>query len=42
MRREDALKAIQEEFDGIGALGAWKLELVREEADVREEATEDY
>ena len=36
--REDALKAIQKEFDGIGAMGAWKLESVREEADVREEA----
>ena len=38
MGREDALKAIQKEFDGIGAMGAWKLESVREEADVREEA----
>ena len=38
MGREDALKAIQKEFDDIGAMGAWKLESVREEADVREEA----
>ena len=38
MGREDALKAIQKEFDGIGAMGAWKLESVREDADVCEEA----
>ena len=38
MGREDALKAIQKEFDGIGAMGAWKLEPVREEPDVCEGA----
>ena len=38
MGREDALKAVQKEFDGLGATGAWKLESVREEADVLDEA----
>ena len=38
MGREDSLKAIQKEFNGIGAMGAWKLESVREGSDVREEA----
>ena len=38
MGREDALRAIQKEFDGIGAMGAWRLDSVREEDEVRAEA----
>ena len=40
MSREDAIAAIKKEFDGIGAMGSWDLEMVEEEETVKRRAVE--
>ena len=40
LSREDAIAAIKKEFDGIGAMGTWDLEMVEEEETVKRRAVE--